>query len=408
MPKKEYDVVIVGAGVSGLMLANLLNNSRLNVLLVEKRNNVKRLINNYYGTFWECVKKWKLNKYIVTKSGWGFYATETKVFRNLPKTPFCVLEMNKWAGSLKLNCDTKTKTEIKGLRREENSIVLTDQNKKEYSAKIVVDCSGDNQTIGALLGIPKSRHDSIDISYELKDVNIRNLKEMFYFQDCELTNAGGWFYPLSRNRCIVGISEWTEGQYLSEKMMNKRLQRYMKQFDPINRYTKGGKIVEAIYKIGPTQNLHKSIAEDNYLALGDAAGAGTPFIGEGFRVALDMAESAYGTINEAFKSKDFSRKVLKKHSKTFKKDYARYYKWSVLLRAVFRKYLTNKEANKIAKRVEDFNDKEYYDVLLSKITPKLLIKLFQFKISLMLLKNALIYHTAHKLGIFKLKQRKLK
>jgi flavin-dependent dehydrogenase len=307
-----------------------------------------------------------------------------------------------------LKCDVKRKTEIQNLRREENKIVLIDQNAKEYSGKIVVDCSGNNQTISTLLNIPKSKADSIDLSYELKNVNIDNLKDMFYFQDCELTNAGGWFYPLSKNRCVVGISEWTEGKYLSEKMMHKRLQTYMKRFDPIKKYTSGGKIVESIYKIGPTQDLHKSIAEDHFISIGDAAGAGTPFIGEGFRVALDMTESAYKTIIEAFKKNDFSKKILEKHSQTFRRDYGKYYGWSMLLRKIFRKYLTNKEANKIAERVKKYNDQEYYDILLSRITLRLLIKLFSLKITLMLIKNAFIYHILQPMNILKLKQRALK
>jgi flavin-dependent dehydrogenase len=87
MKKRVYDVIIVGAGLGGLKLAELLNNSKLKVLLIEKRNTIKKLVGHIYGTYWETIKKWKLQKYIIRKCGWGFYTTENKEFRPLKKRP---------------------------------------------------------------------------------------------------------------------------------------------------------------------------------------------------------------------------------------------------------------------------------------------------------------------------------
>ena len=73
MAEKRYDVIIVGAGISGLKLAELLNDSKLNVLLVEKRPTIKKLVNHIYGVIpWEYIEKWDLHKYLIRKQGFGF------------------------------------------------------------------------------------------------------------------------------------------------------------------------------------------------------------------------------------------------------------------------------------------------------------------------------------------------
>jgi len=135
MSKKEYDVIIVGAGIGGLTLAKLLDKSKLNVLLLERRPTMKKLVNHIYGTPWVYVKKWKLQKYIVQKCGFGFYGPNKRTFKKLNKGPFTVVDMNPWARSMKLTCDVKTKVNIQKLRREKGGITLFDQKKERLSRK---------------------------------------------------------------------------------------------------------------------------------------------------------------------------------------------------------------------------------------------------------------------------------
>ena len=72
MVKKEvksnnYDVIIVGAGPTGLMLARQLNNSKLKILLVEKNKNIKSTRAGIYGCFRDTPDKLGLAKYIKSK-----------------------------------------------------------------------------------------------------------------------------------------------------------------------------------------------------------------------------------------------------------------------------------------------------------------------------------------------------
>ncbi len=405
MVKKSYDVIIVGAGLGGLKLAELLNNSKLNVLLIEKRSTIKTLTKNYFGTFLEYIQRWKLQKYLIYKCGWGFYTTRSQTFKKLKGKSLCVLEMNKWTRSLKLKCDKKTNIQIVKLKREKEQITLYDQKNHKYTAKLVVDCSGIAQTISTLLGIKKSKCDFLNYVFIMKNHKSKNRNEMFYFQDSNLTNCGGWFHTLENGKCLVGCAEFTGPNTLGKKELRKRLISYVKNFYPLNKYLKNAKIIEEFCMAGPTTTMHSSIVEDNYIAVGDAAGAGGPFIGDGFRMTFAMADSAYDTIKEVFKLNDFSKRALQIYSKKFNDEFGKWYKWSYLWRFMYLRYTTNKELNLFTEKLKKFNDQDYYDILVSKLTPKILIKLFTAKSFFLLIKNMFIFHILEPLKISKLPRR---
>ena len=178
---KKYDVIIVGAGIGGLHLVDLLKETDLKILLVERRSTVKKLQNWIYGTSLEYVQKWNLEEFLVVKKcGFGWYTRNCEYFRDMQK-PFCVIDMNPWASSREINCDVETGSEIINIRRENGGITVIDSNENEYHAKIVVDCSGDSQIIGTLLGIRKSRCDFTDISATFENAHIEHLNEMSYY-----------------------------------------------------------------------------------------------------------------------------------------------------------------------------------------------------------------------------------
>ncbi|PLX21181.1 hypothetical protein C0584_03360 [Candidatus Parcubacteria bacterium] len=405
MNNKEYDLVIVGAGLSGLKLAELLKGSELNILLIEKRDTIKTLTKNYFGTFLEYIDRWKLDKYLLYKCGWGMYSTETKYFNNLEGKSLCVLEMNAWAESLKLDCDISLNTQIVKTRREKNKIILIDKNDKEIVTRLVVDATGIAQTISSSLGIKKSKIDFLNYVYIMENHSLENQAEMFYFEDTDLTNCGGWFHTLEPGRCLVGCAEYTVPGSLGKIELKKRLDSYIRNFHPLNSYLKNAKVVEEFCMAGPTTTEHSSIAEDNYISMGDAAGAGGPFIGDGFRMAFAMADSAYSTIKTAFSLEDFSKKTLKIHAKNFKKEFGKWYKWSYLFRFVWVRYLTNTEMNLFAKNLKKLSDDDYYKILTSKFSPLILWRLFTLKIFVNVFKNFIIYHFLEPIGLAKIKRR---
>jgi len=411
MAEKRYDVIIVGAGISGLKLAELLNDSKLNVLLVEKRPTIKKLVNHIYGVIpWEYIEKWDLHKYLIRKQGFGFgyYGTEIRHYRKKPTKPLGIVDMNSWAKSLRLNCNIKTSLEIVNLKRESDGITLIDKKKNKYFGNIIIDCSGDNQTISSLLGIKRSSCDFWDYACVFENANITKLDESFYFLDLNLINSGGWYYPLSKDKCLIGIAEWTGDNYLSSKELIKRMDAFRKNFYPLNIYTKNAKIVESIQKIGPTSTLHSSIAEDNYIAVGDASGGGTPLIGLGFYVGFEMASLAHKNILFAFKKDDFSKKTLSSYLMEFHNNFSRWYLYSRFLRYIVLQYMTDEEMNTMIRNLDIYDDAEYYNIIKSEITFQMIAKLllknwFWIKI----LKNAFRVEVLKPIGFKDIERRPL-
>ena len=136
-------------------------------------------------------------------------------------------------------------------------------------------------------------------------------------------------------------------------------------------------------------------------------GAGAPFIGDGFRMAFSMADSAYQTILLAFKKNNFKKRTLKLHAKNFWNEFEKWYKWSTLLRFIWVRYLTNRELNLMANNLKRLKDDDYYRIITSRITAKIFIKLFTPKILALILKNILIYHVLEPLKISRMPRRPL-
>ena len=318
MQKKNYDVVIVGAGVSGLMLAKLLNKSKLKVLLIEKRNTIKSLANHRYGTFGKTVKKFRLEKYVIKNySKFGFWSKNAKAIKQYKPNTFQVVDMNNFAKNLKLTCNTLLNYNIKNITRKENNIIINNQ----ISTKIIVDCSGDQKIVSKkLYSRNKDTTNMFCTALEMKNCHINKnaLNEFSFPVNMLYSNAAFWFYPYTNTTCQIGIADFYSKNNPVIGDQKRRLLDYIKNEKPFKTWLKNAKITELVQKTGPTTE-EITFFDDNFLACGDAAGAGTPLVGEGFRIALEMSLSAKNVIELAFAKNNFSKKILQQHKQNFKK-----------------------------------------------------------------------------------------
>lgn len=390
---KKYDVIIVGAGVSGLYLAKLLNNSKLKVLLIENRSTIKKLRNHRYGTFKETIKKFKLEKYVIKKyKKLGFlYGSKEKSLFSYKSNQFQIVDMNSFSKNLKLKCDVKTNFRIKNIQRKNKIIEVTGQDEK-YLTNIIVDCSGESKIVSKYIG--ETRKKSLDfysLSLELSDCNIELTNELQFIADLKYLNTAFWFYPYSKKECQIGLTEWFY-TYPSEKKENRKIFAYMKKEEPYRTWFKNAKVKEKLFKIGPAATLNKKIVDDNFISCGDAAGAGTPAIGEGFRISLEMASSAYKTIIDSYKKKDFSYNSLKQHKERFEKNFNKYYIWSKIIRRCILSYFTEKEYGIFIKNLKKLSEKDFLEVLKSRITLRIFLKGIDIRLVSLTIMNMIKYH----------------
>jgi digeranylgeranylglycerophospholipid reductase len=375
MKPKKYDVIIIGAGVSGLMLVELLKNSKLKVLLIEKREDIRKPKNHQFGTFIETVKKFKLEKYVIKYfTKFGFHSPNHQADFNYNKKQFAVVDIELMAKDLKYNCDLLTGTELSKIQRENNKIKLKIKN-TTYNAKIIVDCSGDKKIVAKSFGLDKDTLDMYDKAYLLDNCNLPYLDKWLFITDARYANEGFWYYPLTKKMGIFGFTDFVSKKMPLVKNQIKSIDYYIRDIAPYKEWFKNAKIKETLIKPGPTTQLLDKIYGDNFLLCGDASGGGTPLVGEGYRIAVEMAFSASEVIQEAFKKNDFTEKTLKTHYSNFYEMFGKYYIWSNILRFLSINFFTNREWDIFGKNLKNnLSNKELLIALKSEINFKIFLK----------------------------------
>lgn len=384
---EQYDVAIIGAGVAGLTLTKLLEDSKLKVLLIEKRKNLESLENYRFGTFGDIVKKFHLEKYVIKNySKFGCYSVNEKIIRKYPVKTFQVVDMRNFVKNTILKCDILTNFPVTTVHRDKDKIIINNK----ITTRIIVDCSGDQKIVAHKLNLlNKETVDAFSVSFEITNCTIPKnaLQEFKFIADINYGSLGLWFYPYSQTECQIGLTDFFSKKFPLIDRQESNLKKYTKNVEPFNIWLKNSNIANVTKKVGPTTTL-TTFYDDNFLACGDAAGAGTPYIAEGFRIAVEMALSAKETIEIAFVKKDFSKKVLRNHKENFKKI-DNHYTWSTILRNLMLNHFTTKSYDLFIKRLNKLTNQEYYDALRSNFTFRIISKILGPKIILNIIYNIL-------------------
>ena len=148
----RYEIIIVGAGVSGMMLARLLDNSGIKTLLLERKPKIQ-IRPETFGTFTVAAREHKLEAYIEHYfDTFTFYGPTNKASAS-EKDKMCLVNYQKWIEGLEFkNVKIKTSVQLTEVKRVSGGLILRDGD-RSYFGKMVVDSSGYSQIISKLLGL---------------------------------------------------------------------------------------------------------------------------------------------------------------------------------------------------------------------------------------------------------------
>lgn len=363
-----HDVIIVGAGVSGLMLARLLDDSALRVLLLEKKSEI-RVEPRTFGTFTKTALEHGLEDYIVKYfHTWAFYGPTVKTART-SENIMCLVDFQRWAGSLELQRVTiKTGVDLQSAKWSGDGITLTSRT-GVYHGRLVVDASGCAQIVHALLGLRTREKKGLSYEVELDGCEIPLNDEASFIMDFRVSNSGGWIYILASDKAQFGWADfWPESSSdLSD--LEARVLAAMTRIGPQRDWFLNARVTYGYGRFGPSGSASHRV-HDHLISIGDAGGFGTPATLEGFRQALDSAKLACLTIMEA---RDFSRAELEPFVDRFHALHGRYYRMHDIVRFVYLHWMRNEEIDRWLANFARMGKDDFFRLIRGELTLSLML-----------------------------------
>jgi len=337
--RSRYDVIIVGAGVAGASLANLLSKKDLKILLIDSKP-WHRLGDKPCG---DAIGKHhfeetgirppsgeELDGYV---KGILLYSPSEEVVLRLEGEGF---EINRVMFTQRLvkeaidrGVEFFEETNVSEPIIEKDHVVGVRANRKgqrlELRAEIVVDASGNSRSV--IRRLPKDWPITEDIDPRDTNVAYREIRELnrdieepefirIYVNNKIAPGGYWWDFPKSRYSNVTNVGLGIQGgrgyghprDYLYKYVLSREQYR-------------NSRILEAGGALVPTRRPLITMAWNGVIAIGDAAFTVNPVHGGGKGSAMLSALAASEAIKKAFETGDFSAKGLWLINKLYLKLY---------------------------------------------------------------------------------------
>lgn len=334
---EKFDVVIVGAGTAGLMLARELGRLKRKTLVLDRKKNLLEFSFNTLGSFIN-LQQFELSQNVVAQNINTICLHSKRIKRNI-KSNLYVLDKKEVHKEILNAIDNnyisiKTNVNIKDIKRENASVVaLTDQHKEKYTAKIFVDASGTNGVLSKKVGlIPKKTQLATGVEYNVKYLG--KTSELHLLIGKVYQGGYGWIFPLKNQRAIIGFGTFDDNIV---KDLKNRLHKILELPNIKKLVSKDNDKVEG-GSIPITPVLDKFVV-DNLVCVGDSVSQVNPIVGEGYKFIFESAIMASKAIDNALKTNDI--KALQTYEIAWKNRFLANYKRSKRAQERFFKYSQN-------------------------------------------------------------------
>ena len=363
----DYDVVVVGAGPGGSIAAKTAAEKGLDVLLIEKRQEIGVPVRCAEGVSKEDLEKFvKPDKRWIAaeiEKAWIFSPDETKIELSAEKAGNevgYVLERKIFDRHLarlasKAGAEVRVKTSAVGLKRENGIVRLKIRSlgrEEEVTTKIVIGADGIESKIGKWSGIDTTlKLSEIESCVQYLMTNIEFESDVTYFWVGKKFAPGGyiWLFPKGEDAANVGIG-------VMPSIAEKKAKEYLDEF--VRKKFPEGEIVEVVVGGVPINGGLKSAVADNVMLVGDAARFADPITGGGIINAMKSGYYAGITAYEAVVVEDYSAKFLKKYDERWKNDFGKKLERNKKIQEKLLK-MDDETFNKIAKSLEGMKIEEF-------------------------------------------------
>ncbi|MBU4222461.1 MAG: NAD(P)/FAD-dependent oxidoreductase [Euryarchaeota archaeon] len=386
--KDRYDVIVVGAGPGGSITAKTCAEGGLDVLMIEKRQEIGDPVRCAEG-----VGTYALKKHIAPDKRW--IAAEVKGSRIIApdgtqilmssdsamKDVGYTLERKVFDRVLAQNAamagaEVRVKTRATGLLKNNGQVsgikAMYMGETKDIKADIVIGADGVESKVGRWAGIDTSLkpHD-IETCAQFLISNI-DPGEYSEFYIGEKYSAGGyvWIFPKGGYTANVGIG------ILGSKSGKIRALSLLHDF--IETHIPHGKILEMVVGGVPVSGPIERTIADGLMLVGDAARQSDPLTGGGITNAMDAGQIAGEVCIKAKEKGDYSVKTLMEYEDRWRATIGKEISRSLKVKNLLIK-LTDEQFNQLAHSLDgiDASTMELPKMLavLSRKNPKLLWEL---------------------------------
>jgi digeranylgeranylglycerophospholipid reductase len=333
MNEESYDVVVVGAGPAGSVTARTAAERGLNVLLIERNQEIGVPVKCAEGVskdlerFVEIDPRWICTelKGITT---YGPDGTEITLSVEGSDAAGYVLERRLFDKHLaqqaaRAGADVRVKTQAYGLIQEDGyakGVYVNAGGEDVYiRADVVVGADGVESRVGRWAGID-TRLPLADLGicaqFLMTDIEVkRDYCEIFFGRDIA---PGGylWIFPKGKRTANVGLgisgNVSGTGHYASD---------YLRRF--VSEHFPNGEILAEMYGAVPLSGPVYETVANGVVLVGDAARHVQPITGGGIIQALQGGVIAGDVVAKAVKEKNVSKKRLGEYEKRWKREFGR-------------------------------------------------------------------------------------
>ena len=328
MTKREYDLIVVGAGPAGSSAAYAAAKNGIKVALLEKEENVAQTVRTSGVTWIDYAKEFGIPEdcYNPIRT-YNFCSPNNTVSITDNKPKAAVLDVRKTYRFLadmakKNGAEIFVNTNVTNVITENGSIVgvkaSSSNSEMIFHARMLIDASGFQSAVSKSLGLVKQwERFGVGAEYEAEVENVKS--DTWWLMVGQMYSPAGyaWIFPLGKNIVRIGVGV---GKPESDVDPTQRLDELIeKGAGPIKDL---GKITKKEFHYGliPNEGLSRKTVYDNLILVGDTAGMANPLVLEGIRYAIKYGRVAGDVASKAIKSGDTSEKALQYYEKTWKKE----------------------------------------------------------------------------------------
>lgn len=300
-----FDVVIVGGGTAGLMLAREFGKAKRKTLVLDRKDNLLEFSFNTLGSFIN-LDDFDLTENVVAQKI-DLVTFRSKLVTRKVKTNAYILDKKKVHEELLEAIDeeyvtTLLKVNIKNIKKDEQGRFssVTDSKGNEYFGKIFIDASGTNGVISKKVGLREKKVNlGTGVEYNVKYTG--DPKEGHLLIGKVYKGGYGWIFPLKNNRAIIGFGTFDEKiikelkQRLNEII---ELPHIKKLVVKDNEKVEGGSI--------PITPILDKFVLHNLVCVGDSVSQVNPIVGEGYKFIFEAALMASKAIDRSLENNNLA------------------------------------------------------------------------------------------------------